>query len=336
MVLSQYNNTQQRPTNHGDNNTIDNQPTNQPTTSALKLLLEYHLDVSVKDDRGQTLLHLAAGFGLDDAIETILAASGGTDLLDAKERLFCRYVSVYARAARFYCNPCYSILVVLEPRLRRPRAVGHTTVFCLRPTGQRLAAFAIECRVSTKCPWILFFQKLFTWAQRWKIVAEPWWTRRPPPMSVLCDWDTRFYTLVKKKKKSYCECNIVELLWVCECVCVWRGVFYYIYFLPVDCCTGRCFFCFFIVATDPCTSPRSRDTWVRRRLWSPRVATRGWPTCMGTRHCTWRVLRGAGTWPGELCELLMHLLSVRHMSQKHDAKILVCWVHQRINVLVMV
>lgn len=58
---------------------------------ALKVLLEHHHDVSVKDDRGQTLLHLAASFGLEDAIATLLKAPGGMELLDVKERLHCRY-----------------------------------------------------------------------------------------------------------------------------------------------------------------------------------------------------------------------------------------------------
>lgn len=57
---------------------------------ALKLLLEHHHDVSVKDDRGQTLLHLAASFGLDDALRSLLGVPGGTDLLDMKERLHYR------------------------------------------------------------------------------------------------------------------------------------------------------------------------------------------------------------------------------------------------------
>lgn len=62
--------------------------------SALKLLLEYHHDVSVKDDRGQTLLHLTASFGLEDAMATLLEAPGGRELMDSKERLSCRCVGV--------------------------------------------------------------------------------------------------------------------------------------------------------------------------------------------------------------------------------------------------
>ncbi|CAM9532758.1 unnamed protein product, partial [Sphacelaria rigidula] len=54
-------------------------------TRALKLLLEHSLDIAAKDDRGQTLLHVAAGLGLDDSIHTILAAPGGRELLDSKE-----------------------------------------------------------------------------------------------------------------------------------------------------------------------------------------------------------------------------------------------------------
>lgn len=60
---------------------------------ALKLLLENHHDVTVKDDRGQTLLHLAASFGLNDAIETLLGAPGGMELLDSKERLHHRWAA---------------------------------------------------------------------------------------------------------------------------------------------------------------------------------------------------------------------------------------------------
>ncbi|CAM9682331.1 unnamed protein product, partial [Ectocarpus sp. 6 AP-2014] len=66
--------------------------------AALKLLLEYHHDVSVKDDRGQTLLHLAASFGLDDAMATLLEAPGGRELMDSKERLSCRPLHLAALA----------------------------------------------------------------------------------------------------------------------------------------------------------------------------------------------------------------------------------------------
>lgn len=58
--------------------------------SALKLLLEHQHDVSVKDDRGQTLLHLAASFGLEEAMATLLQVPGGKELMDSKERLNCR------------------------------------------------------------------------------------------------------------------------------------------------------------------------------------------------------------------------------------------------------
>lgn len=58
--------------------------------SALKLLLEHQHDISVKDDRGHTLLHLAASFGLEDAMATLLQAPGGKELMDSKERLNCR------------------------------------------------------------------------------------------------------------------------------------------------------------------------------------------------------------------------------------------------------
>lgn len=54
------------------------------------MLLEHHHEVSVKDDRSQTLLHLAASFGLEDAIATLLRAPGGKDLMDSKERLHYR------------------------------------------------------------------------------------------------------------------------------------------------------------------------------------------------------------------------------------------------------
>ncbi|CAM9799366.1 unnamed protein product, partial [Ectocarpus sp. 12 AP-2014] len=66
--------------------------------AALKLLLEYHHDVSVKDDRGQTLLHLAASFGLEDAMATLLEAPGGRELMDSKERLSCRPLHLAALA----------------------------------------------------------------------------------------------------------------------------------------------------------------------------------------------------------------------------------------------
>lgn len=64
------------------------------------------MDVSTKDDRGQTLLHLAAGLGLNDALNTILASPGGTELLDAKERLHCRCV-VYV-LCMYACVCCKS------------------------------------------------------------------------------------------------------------------------------------------------------------------------------------------------------------------------------------
>ena len=53
-------------------------------------MLEHQHDVSVKDDRGQTLLHLAASFGLEEAMATLLQVPGGKELMDSKERLNCR------------------------------------------------------------------------------------------------------------------------------------------------------------------------------------------------------------------------------------------------------
>lgn len=58
---------------------------------ALKLLLEHQFDITTKDDRSQSVLHLAATFGLEDAVGTIITASGrSAELLDGKERLHCR------------------------------------------------------------------------------------------------------------------------------------------------------------------------------------------------------------------------------------------------------
>lgn len=65
--------------------------------SALKLLLEHQHDISVKDDRSQTLLHLAASLGLEDAMATLLQAPGGKELMDSKERLNCRSVEKKSR-----------------------------------------------------------------------------------------------------------------------------------------------------------------------------------------------------------------------------------------------
>ncbi|CAM9877302.1 unnamed protein product, partial [Choristocarpus tenellus] len=57
---------------------------------ALKLLLAHRADATAKDDRSRTLLHLAADLGLEDCATTVLAAPGGAEILDAKERLHYR------------------------------------------------------------------------------------------------------------------------------------------------------------------------------------------------------------------------------------------------------
>lgn len=90
---------------------------------ALKLLLKHHQDISVKDDRGQTLLHLAASLGLDDAIKTLLTTPGGKELLNVKERLHSRcgdgHISPFTTASSLspwkYCCPTSICLLEFRP-----------------------------------------------------------------------------------------------------------------------------------------------------------------------------------------------------------------------------